>query len=298
MAKRRGHNEGSISQRSNGSWRGQVSLPGGRMSKTFRTKREAQDWVREMLNQVDAGLSFQGANTPLGDFLQQWLTSVKPSLRGSTWIHYEGIVRNHLIPGLGEALKLKDLKPALVQEFYNRLLRRGVGVSTVRYVHVVLRIAMAYAVKLQLILEDDDPTKRVIAPRQPAKEMKFYDESQVNRLTLAAAGHRLEALFYLAVTTGMRESEILGLLWTDLDWIRKKLRISRQLAQAREKYELVELKTDYSRRELVLGDTVIQKLHERSARQQEERRFAGDRWVETGLIFTSTIGTPLDHRNL
>ena len=296
MAKRRGNNEGSISRRPNGTWRGQVSLGDRRLTKTFKTRRECQDWVRKTLNQIDQGLTFRGANTRLGAFLRKWLTSVKPSLRASTWIHYESTIRLHILPALGENTRLKDIKPERLQELYDNLLEQGTGANTVQYVHIVVRIALKHAVSLGLILSN--PTAGTIPPNPSSQEMQFYTPSQVNQLLFAASGHRLEALFYLAVTTGMRQSEILGLRWTDLDWINRMLHIDRQLSQSREQYKLVELKTRYSRRTIELGETTLARIRAHLDQQNIERQYAHDRWTDTGLIFTSTVGTPLDHRHV
>jgi integrase len=206
------------------------------------------------------------------------------------------MVRLYLLPGLGEGTKLAEVKPDRVQDLYNHLISDGVGISMVRYVHVVLRIALSHAVKLQLI--QTNPTDAVITPAEPKWEMESFDEAQANQMLFAARGHRLEALFYLAVTTGMRQSELLGLRWTDLDWIRRTLRIERQLARGTEGYQLVELKTMYSRRTIELGEVAIAKLRERQVLERLERAVAGDRWAESQLIFPSTIGTPQDHRGL
>jgi integrase len=113
------------------------------------------------------------------------------------------------------------------------------------------------------------------------------------------AGSRFETLYYLALTTGLREGELLGLKWSDLDWTTCKLMVQRQVQRIpHEGLQLVEPKSKASRRAITLGDQALEKLRAHIKLQQQERLFAGDRWKENDLIFPSTIGTPMEPRNL
>ena len=107
MAKKRGNNEGSIYRRASGRWSAQVSLEGGRLSQTFDSRRECQEWVKQTLDQIENGLSFAGVKWTVADYLQYWLETTKPFLKLKTWLQYEGIVRNHLTPQIGK-IKLMD----------------------------------------------------------------------------------------------------------------------------------------------------------------------------------------------
>ncbi len=129
--------------------------------------------------------------------------------------------------------------------------------------------------------------------------MQIFDESQVNRMLVAARGHRFEALYQLAVTSGMREMELLGLKWTDLDWVRQTLKVERQLLRPHgQGIEFSSPKTRYGKRTIKLGSKTLEALRQHDQRQQQDRINAGDQWVEHGLMFTNHNGGPLEYRNL
>jgi integrase len=144
-----------------------------------------------------------------------------------------------------------------------------------------------------------NPTDAVDPPRYQPEEMKFYDEAQVSQLILAARGDRYEALYSLAIVTGMRQSELLALLWSDLYWQKQTLRVQRQLKREnrRDGY-FTSPKTKAGKRSLNLGAATIGQLRDHYERQRLDRMAAGDRWMENDLIFPSINGTPLDQSNL
>jgi integrase len=129
--------------------------------------------------------------------------------------------------------------------------------------------------------------------------MKFYDETQVSQLLLAARGDRNEALYHLAIVTGIRQSELLALKWSDLDWQKRILKVQRQLKRndLDQGYFTIP-KTKAGKRSVDLGAETIKKLRSQYERQRLERMVAGNRWKENDLIFPSTIGSPLNQSNL
>jgi integrase len=130
-------------------------------------------------------------------------------------------------------------------------------------------------------------------------EMTILNESQVSQLMVAVINHRWEALFHLAIVSGAREMELLGLKWTDLDWIKQTLKIERQLVRPDARGEMFSApKTRLGKRTIALGSKTIEMLRKHYERQQDERRAAGEAWKEYGLIFTTSNGTPIHPRNL
>jgi integrase len=295
VAKRRGNKEGTIYQR-NGRWCAQVSLNGRRLTHYADTQRECREWIKETLAQIDEGLTIDGARATLEDYLKQWVETVKPSLRPNTWQQYSRIVRQYIAPGLG-SIKLKDLRPDQIQSFYSARLEAGTGVRTVRLIHSVLHRALNQALKWGLVTRN--AASVVDRPKPNHREMKVWDADQVRTFLAVTEGTRFEALYYLAVTTGLREGELLGLFWSDLDWETGQLRVQRQLQRVRgQGLILRKPKTETGRRSVPLGLVALDKLRMHSERQEQERLFAGDRWQERGLIFASRIGAPLDRKSL
>jgi integrase len=296
MARIRGKNEGSIHQRDNGTWRAQVSLEGRRLSHTTKTRRECQEWLKKTIDQVDNGMTFSSTTVTVGEYLKNWLESAKASKRRNTWLGYEQLSRNYVIPNLGK-VKLKDLRPDQIQSFYNRLLANEVGTYSIIKIHIMLHSALKQAVKFGLA--NRNPIDGAIPPKPPGEEMTILEESQASQLLVAAQGSRIEALLHLALATGMRQMELLGLKWTDLDWIKQTLKIERQLERSTsDQVKFVQLKTKYSRRTIDLGDQTIAAIQRQYDRQNEDRKLAGEHWKEYGLIFTTKVGTPINYRNL
>ncbi len=232
MAKKRGNNEGSIHRQSNGSWRAQVTLDGRRLSYTAKTRQECQEWIKKTLSQIDEGMTFASTKITLEEFLSSWLISIKTSIKPRTWSHYEQLIRQYIMPSLGH-IRVRDLRPDQIQGFYNLLARAGDWGFTIRKIHAVLHSALSHAMKMNMI--GHNPASAVIKPQKPAREMAILDESQVSQMLIAARDTRLEPILHLAVTTGMRQMELLGLKWMDLDWIKHTLKVERQLVRPEEK---------------------------------------------------------------
>lgn len=296
MAKKRGKGEGTIYRRTNGTWRAQVTLDGHRLSFTADSWRECREWIRNTLGQIDDGLTYASTKISIQEYLTGWLSSKQSELRQSSWTHYNQVSRQYVLPLIGE-IRLRELRPDQIQGLYNRLLAQGIGIPTIQKIHTVLHSAFSHAVKTGLLTRN--PASPAMPPKSPPREMKIYDENQVSQMLLAARGHRWEALYHLAVTTGMRQMELLGLKWTDLDWIKQTIRIERQLVRPDgEGVKFTSPKTKAGRRVVALGSQVLGNLRGRYDRQHLERQSAEDSWEEYGLVFTTKSGRPIHPRNL
>ena len=222
MAKKRGNNEGSIYKRSNGTWRAQVTLQGERLNFTAKTKREAQEWLRKTLDEIDNGLNFESTKTTLTIFMEEWLISIEPALRYNTIKQYQQITRQYILPTLGN-YRLRDIKPEHIQRLYNNMVKKGYGLLTVQLVHSVLHRSLVHAVKLDLLARN--PNDATTPPKPKRKEMLFLDENQAQQFLIASKtqNDRFYTLYYMAIATGMRQGELLGLKWADLDWEKGEL---------------------------------------------------------------------------
>ncbi|MBT3391641.1 MAG: site-specific integrase [Chloroflexi bacterium] len=297
MAKKiRGRNEGSIHQRSNGTWRVQIYLDGKRTGKTFKTKAEAQNWLQEMQYQLRRGFDLEGSQITLGEYLQQWLDAKSVSARETTIYQYRLQVKNHIIPYLGD-VPLQDLHLARIERFYTELIASGVGVRTVRYVHGVLHRALEKAMQYDLVIRN--PAHGAAQPKYAHKEMTVLDEYQVPQFLIAARGSSYEALYHVAIKTGMRQGEMFGLKWTDLQWQSGTLLVQRQIKRVPGSgWQFAEPKTNAGRRTIRLGEGTLQALRIHRERQERQKKGANGGWKEHGLIFPNSVGTPGDPSNL
>ena len=289
MARSKG--EGTIYQRPDGYWVAQVTINGRRKSKVSKKKSVVQAWRKEMTAKLQQG--YQGASETLGEYLERWLPSKKNSLKHNTYAKYELNIRKYILPELGN-VRLEDLTADLVQYVWDSYIQDGVGAHTVIKVHNILHAALNRAVKTGQIWRN--VTDAVEKPVAEDVEMKFLTEAEALHFLSTARDSRLYALFYLAVVTGARQMELCGLQWSDIDWGRRTLSIRRQLARKGKTF--TSLKTRQSNRTLSLGDATMEVLQEHLERQAQERMLAGEKWKEHNLIFTSTTGTPLQHKNL
>ena len=296
MTQKRGQNTGSVYKRKDGRMVAQVTVQGKPIYKYVKNRREGEKWIKEKQSQIDAGLSFMGTQITVKDYLQEWLKTIQSSVRPKTIEQYIQIVNQHITPAVG-MIKLSDLRPDHVQSFYNAKLRNGASSRTVGLIHAVFHRALHQALKLGLIIRN--PTDAVTRPKLQRMEMHAFDDSQARNLLLTARGSRIEVLLNLAISTGLREGELLGLKWGDLDWNARKLHIQRQAHRIKfEGLVFSPPKTNAGRRAITLGKGMIDKLREQAKIVKTMREFAGDRWEENDLIFPNVHGKIQDPANL
>lgn len=225
-------------------------------------------------------------------FLSQWLAdSVKPRVRPWTYKGYEVIVRVHLTPAIGR-VALAELSVQDVQAMVTKQQEQGLASKSIQYIRGVLRTALNDALRWELVHRNVAALARV-----PSVERKPINplSPQEARILLAASRYdRLGTLFAVALSLGLRQGEALGLTWDRVDLANRLIHVDRQLQRVDGKLQLVSLKTTASRRSLPLPDSIALKLEGHRFDQADERRIAGSRWIETGLVFTSTVGTGLD----
>lgn len=315
---KRANNEGTIFQLPDGSWCGFVSLGyrnGKRWRKKFKakTQREVKDKIAEARQHKAKGGSFDNDNLTVEAFLNSWLeVSVKNSVRPRTFDSYSDLVKLYLNPRIGK-FKLAKLEPHHVRTCLTDLLEKGgtdrkkvgdefqivpapLSPRTVQYCRAVLRKALNEAVKDGRVMRNaaalTDP------PKSEHHEIQPLSAQQARAFLHAVTGDRLEALFTVAVALGMRQGEILGLHWKDVNLDEGTLFVRYQLQRIKGAIRFVEPKTKRSRRTIKLPGVAISAMHAHRKAQAQERELAGNRWQDWGLVFTTPIGTPIESCNL
>jgi integrase len=325
--RKRGNSEGSIYKMQDGRWRAAVTIGKGAAGKprrkvfTAATRHEVAEQMTAALRDRQRGINVNPGKQTVAQFLQTWLNTVKPNVAPSTFISYEGTVRLHLIPAIG-ALRLSQLGAQHVQrlkeETIQAVVTSGPGVkklvegqpvpeprylsaATVRYCLVVLRMALDHACKLDLVPRN--VALLVAFPKVEESEIEPYTPEQAQKLIEAAKGHRLGALFSVALAIGLRKGEALALKWTAIDLERSTLAVRLTLQRVKMpgdvKGQLILKESKRSSRRMInLPQVCVSALLEHRTMQEQERRLAGSRWKESDFAFTSGIGTPLEPRNL
>ena len=264
------------------------------IKKTFRTKREADQWERETRAKIDQGDFIVPTKTSTAEYLNLWLTTITPSVRASSHRRFREIIERHAIPMLG-GIPLSKLLPAHIQGFEAQLLSSGLSASTVVLSHNVVHRAFEQAVRWRLIVRN--PCDGVEPPRSTTPEMKTWNSEQARAFVTGAAGHPLEALWFLALTTGMRRGELLALRWEDVDFERGTLSVRRTLTRGENGFVFGEPKTKAGTRAVALPISCVKILREHRRRQLETRMHLGPAWVDTDLIFERGNGELL-HPNV
>jgi len=258
------------------------------------TRKEAAEKLTKAMADSNGGLVFDGENATVGEYLERWLEdSVRGSVRGSTFESYRRQARRYLIPALGR-VKLRKLTHVHVQHLYREMQDRGLSARTVQYTHAVLHRALKLAVRWSMIPRN--VCEGVDVPQVRPEEMRPLNAEQARRLLRSASGERLEAFYVLAVHTGMRPGELLGVRWEDVTLSAEggSLQLNRALSDG----ELATPKTKGSRRRIKLSAGSAKALKAHGRRQLEEMMHKSGLWQDYGLVFPSSVGTPLSHRNV
>jgi integrase len=288
-----------ITKRKDGLFQGMytVQTPDGPKRKYIygRKYKDVQRKLSEALGDAARGIVFDDENMTVGEWLSKWLEdSVEGNVGPGTYHQYRIHARHHIIPTLGR-VKLARLTAAHIQSLYAQKLRDGLAPATVRLTHAVLHRALDQAVKFNLL--PSNPAERVDPPKVRQDEITPLGSEQARALLDAAKGERLEALYIVALTVGLRIGEALGLKWSDIDWDAGTLRVNRQLQRYTGKGLVFVEPKHSSRRTITLPQSALMALRSHRKRQLEEELRATD-YEDSGLVFATQTGKPLDARNV
>jgi integrase len=294
--KRRGRGEGGVYQRSDRYWVATVSLgyngEGKRCRRTIygKTKQEAQAKLRALQQLADRGQIVDSPDVTLASYLQTWLAGIKGTVSDGTHTYYSDHVRLHITPRIG-GTKLRSLSAAIVQAFYGRMAEDGVSVALRQKVGVTLGVALAEAVRMQLIVAN--PVRDVRKPRPDRQEMTALTAEQLRTFLEAAASDRLFALYAIALDSGARQGELFGLQWQDVDFDAACLFVRRALRERKGVLSLGPPKTAQSRRRIDLSQYSLAALNEHRVRMLADGHCRPD-----APVFCDTNGSWLRKSNV
>lgn len=244
----------------------------------------------------DAGLPIvRSERQTVGAYLATWLAAVEGRVKSRTHAHYGELIRLYVLPTLGK-VALAKLTAAQLEALYTALLKRGLSPTTVHHIHAVVRTALGRAERQEIIPRN--VAALAAAPRMRRIEMPVLTADEARRLLDVARGERLEALYVLALSTGMRQGELLGLRWREVDLDRATARVTATLQNTGTRRELAAPKTHRSKRQIALTLSAVSVLRAHRARQAEERLRAGAAWTDWDLVFCNQLGGPLQKGNV
>lgn len=273
-------------------WVAQILLEeGGTKQRYFYTKAEAEEALNEMLYEQRHGTLITTKDQTLRQFLEDWFQNVQrpPTVRLSTYENQRILLEKHILPALGH-IPLRKLSPDHLNRFYTSKLNEKLSAGRIKLMHGVLHKALAYAVRAKKVVQN--VCDLVTPPRYAPPEQHVLTEEQAKHLLDVAKGRRLEVLLNLALVTGMRKGELIGLKWSDIDLEKRTLQVRRTVNYLR-KHGLVitEPKTAKGRRKITLPHFLIDLLKRHRAQQLEARWKAGATWHEQDIVFPTNVGT-------
>ena len=271
---------------------GRDPLTGKQIQRTFsgKTQKEVREKMQAVAVEVNRGTYTPPCKMTVGEWLDIWQKDYLGGVKPTTAVIYRGNIKNHIKPILG-AVRLDQLHPHTVQSFINRL--EGLSARSVHLVHEVLHHALKKAVELEYIPKN--PAASCTLPRIEREEIKPLDDGQAAALLATAKGGELEHFITVALFTGMRLSELLGLTWDSVDMEQGTITIDKQIARLdhREAGLFISPKSGKART-LTPAPSVMLELKAQRRRQLEAQLRAGPLWDNPyGLVFTGSTGGPL-----
>ncbi len=266
-------------------------------------KKAAEKELSRLVVEADGG-TLMTSRLTLAEFAERWLADhASANVAPKTYARYAGLLRQHVVPHLGR-ITLEKLTPAHIVQLHAKLRQTScankdglLSPTTIRHVHRVLHTALGHAVKWRLI--SINPASSVDAPSPARSEMRCYDAGEAARFleTSTSEGIRWQAFFAIAMSTGLRLGEMIGLRWQDVD-LQTGTLVVRQTIQRVPKIGIVVKapKTATSRRPVALGKAIVTLLRQHRIVQNETRLQLGSFWQDRDLVFPSELGTPLEDK--
>lgn len=269
----------------------------------FKTKAEAQSYLNSVLHTVRSGEYIEPSKMTFGEYLEErWFPIIQSTIRPTTFSSYRAQLRLHVIPRIGR-VPLQQLRADHLDQVYVQLLQSGrcdskeggLSPKTVRYLHTTIHKALKDAERKGLVTRNvasaaDPPRQR----QAGSQEMKTWTVEEVRTFLNEMTDHRIGGAYTLAVTTGMRRGEILGLRWSDIDFVAQRLSIRQTIILVNYEVTAGTPKTSRGRRSIALDPATVAVLRAHRKRQEEERASLDAGYTDHGLVFAKVDGSPLN----
>lgn len=295
MPKKRANGEGTLGwSESKGLWAAAVTLSRnpatGKVTRRWvygKTQAEARAKLNQLKKQQAEGTLRAPDRTTMREWAETYLENARGRLKAATYQSYRANLDSYVLPYIGH-IRLEKLTARDVAAMVDTLARER-GTRTSQYARTLTSMMLNYAVSLDLIPRN--VAKNTRPPKAQRQEMKFWQPHEVRTFLQAIEGHRFESLFKLALATGMRKAELLGIRWQDLSG--DTLSVRQTVVRLAYDPHIDTPKTHAGARDLILDPDTLQALAERRSAYQREREAAGENWQDFDLIFANLDGTPM-----
>lgn len=293
---RRGNGEGSIGQLGDSRGLARTYINGRRKAYYGKTRAEVAKKLAVAIKAHAEGLAAPSDKQTFAQFVERWVETVSPSLRPKTARNYAQLLRAHAAPAIGR-IPMTKLKPTDLAHVYELRRKAGAAPRSILHLHRAIFRCLRYAERWGDVARNI--AALVDAPKVTRSDMRALSGEEARALLKVGEGDRLESFLVLALSTGMRSGELLGLTWRAIDFDRGAVSVVASLQPtATGELALMEPKTPRSRRVIDIEPRVVANLRRHRAAQEMERRVAGEAWAEHDLVFTTPTGAPLDGRHL
>ena len=313
MANKRANGEGTIIKNiRNGvqkGWRASITIgrdDNGKIKRkefTGKTQADVKKKLEEYKKEMLLGTISTDDKITVSEWYYTWLFDYRiKDLKPKSFEKYEGIYRNYIKDSELGKVKLKDLRATHIQRYYNKLQNQdNKPPSTIKGINTRLKPCLGEAERQGYI--NKNYCKMVTLPKDNStKNIQVLSQSEQQRFISAIQGHKLEILFLIALSTGLRLGELLGLKWNDINLNTGMLTVNRTLSRIKNqttgKYEIIEQipKTKNSNRVIPIPSNVLTKLKEYKKIQGKQRLFVGEAYINNNYVFTDDIGNPIDDK--
>ena len=300
---------GTIRQRPDGLWEARYTLginpgTGKQIQKSVygKTQKEVRQKLTAITAEIDSGTYQEPCKMTVNDWLDIWLKDYQIGVKDSTAYLYERQAKLYLRPALGN-IPLETLKAHTVQRLYNLLSQEHDGqpalsAKSIKNIHGVLHKALQQAVLLNYIRYN--PTTACVLPKIVKKEIHPLTDQQTAQLLNLLKGSKYEIPLTVDLFTGLREGELLGLMWDCVDFEKGTILVNKQLRRSQRKggtYYFSPPKNNRAR-SISLAPSVVLLFRLQKLAQNSMRMEAGDAWQENGLVFSNQTGGYLSYRTV
>jgi integrase len=264
----------------------------------FKTKQEALQALNEIEHSLKTGSYIKPTKLLFGEYLiDQWLEDKQTKVKRQTLNTYRMLVEKHIVPSLGN-IELSQLTPMAIQKLYNRLTKENVlSDETIQKLHTLINDSLKKAERWGLIYKN--PASLVDRPKTVKKEIKVWNVKEVQTfLKFAKDYNRYYIAFLLALTTGMRQGEILGLRWKDVDFQNSCLRVTQTLSTDGKELNPYTKTKSGSRTIDLPKETIFQLLNHKKLIEEDKVEIGKDQYRDFDLVVCTASGTPTNKNNI
>ncbi|PPA91515.1 tyrosine-type recombinase/integrase [Brevibacillus laterosporus] len=261
----------------------------------FKTKKEAESAMVEAQNALNKGTYIEPSKMTYIDFMHNWLEDKKTTVKARTLEFYSFLVKRHILPTIG-GLELSKITPRDIQSLYNSLKEAGnLSDENIRKVHTIINDSLDKAFRWEMIAKN--PASLVDSPKVSRKEIVVWDENEIQQFLATAKESRYYVAFLIALTTGMRQGEILGLRWKDIDEDNRTFSIVQTLSHDGKEFN-VGAKSDSGNRRISIDEQTLNQILKLKHRYKVEMLENRPLYKDHDLVICTSVGTPLSPRNL